>query len=340
MSWLGVKYALACRDTRVKGGARMVLVSVGARIEYRRITSSPTSLSELQWLSLMSVEQVRRNLDLLEGFGKVRRLSRGKNAIYALPEMAGPLFVVDDGDPVKMTDFVLDCLPEEIGQNARKVAGRMPGFRRRMTDFSGRRAGGLLFSEVRTSKVPTTTEEAGAAAEDALIEFLLTEYPKQRRGVRYRIPTSQRDAARSAARELLAGRSLDAAQAIIVAGLQDTADPWLNDRNNDRGIFAILHKLTYLEGVVLASASHPQPSVWDDLRARLEVKLTRHAFHIWVNPLALIEDRGLVIVLSVPDDLHREWLNKHFSGALEEAITEVRPGAALVFRVREQEATG
>lgn len=157
MSWLGVKYALACRDERVKGGTRLVLVALGVRVEYRRITTSPTSLRELQWLTFLSAEQLRRILDDLEAWKKVRRLHRGKNAVYALPEMAGPLFAIDDGDPVKMTDFVLDNLPAEIGQHARKVTGGMTGFRRRMTDFAGHRAGGVLFSEVPSTEVRTGT---------------------------------------------------------------------------------------------------------------------------------------------------------------------------------------
>ena len=154
MSWLGVKYALALRDERVKGGARLVLVALAARVNHRHLTTSPTSLSELRWLTFLSAEQIRRIINDLEEWKLVRRLSRGKHARYALPGMAGPLFAIDDGDPVKMTDFVIEGLPKEIGHNARKVTGRMPGFRRRMTDFSGRRAGGVLFS----SEVPSTED--------------------------------------------------------------------------------------------------------------------------------------------------------------------------------------
>lgn len=215
MSWLAVKYALACRDERVKLGARLVLVAIGVRVEYRRITTSKTSLDELRWLTFLSHEQIRRVLDDLEEWGKVRRVRRGKNAIYALPEMAGPLFALDDGDPVKMTDFVVESLPKEIGHLDRKVTGRMPGFRRRMTDFSGRRAGGVLFSEVPDPKVRTSTAAGAAGAAVDLLAWLRVEHPRHNRGAA--ISVTLREVEALLADVLVPPRDLARVKAMFVA---------------------------------------------------------------------------------------------------------------------------
>lgn len=242
MSWLGIKYAFACRDERVKGSSRLVLAALGVRIEYQRITTSPTSLGELQWLTFLSAEQLRRILDDLEGWKKVRRLSRGKNAVYALPEMAGPLFAVDDGDPVKMTDFVIERLPKEIGQHARKVT-------RRMTDFSGRRAGGLLLSQVPSTEVPTTT--AGEAAADfsnqtrEFFEWFCGTYI-EKRGFPYRV---KRDAALAVIRELLRDRTVERLQAMALLMFDAVHDSFITA--SDYSLFVLQHKATYLEGIVV-----------------------------------------------------------------------------------------
>lgn len=252
MSWLGVKYALACRDPLVKGGARMVLVAVGARLERRRITTSPTSLGALRWLTLLSAEQVRRNLKFLEARGKVKRLTRGKSAVYALPEMAGPLFLVDDGDPVKMTDFVIDGLPEEIGRNARKVTGQMTGFRRRMTDFSGIRAGGLLLSKDVRTLVPPSTDEQEAAGFSI---WFLEEY-RTRRGFPYVV---NRDAALVVVANLLKDRSADRLQAMAVLMFEAVHDPFIT--SSDYSLFVLQHKATYLEGIAVKNERAPKEAV-------------------------------------------------------------------------------
>lgn len=253
MSWLGVKYALACRDERVKGGARLVLVAIGARLEHRRITTSPTSLGELQWLTFMSAEQIRRNVDFLDEIRKVRRLTRGKNAVYGLPEMAGPLFAVDDGDPVKMTDFIIEELPPQIGQNARKVSGRMTGFRRRMTDFAGRRAEGVLFSsEVRTEDVRTSTTEQAAA--DFFEWFLVTYVTK--RGFPYRV---KRDAAIGVIRQLLRDRTTDRLQAMALLMFDAVHDTFIT--GSDYSLFILQHKATYLEGIAVQNEQQRREAV-------------------------------------------------------------------------------
>jgi len=244
VSWLGVKYALACRDARVKGGTRLVLVALGVRVEYQRITTSPTSLGDLQWLTFMSAEQIRRTLDNLETWGTVRRLRRGKNATYALPEMAGPLFAVNDGDPVKMTDFVIEHLPGEIGQNARKVTGKMPGFRRKMTDFSGRRAGGVLFSEVRSTEVPTTAGDHEQPAVAAFLAWWAYAFPLYHDGA---LPNIDPDADGRLVAELLAHRPAYQLQnmAACLWSMDAREDAWV--ANSDKSLRVLKHRADRLD---------------------------------------------------------------------------------------------
>jgi len=236
VSWLGVQYALACRDERVKGSVRLVLVVLGARVEYRRITTPPTSLDDLWWGTFLSHEQLRRILDFLEEIGEVRRLRRGKNAVYGLPKMAGPLFAVDTSEPVNMTDFVLDALPKKTRQDARKVTGRMTG-------FSGRRAGGVLFPEVPSTQVLTSTTEEQAAAE--FLAWFHAAY-LQHRGFPYRV---KRAAAERVIRELLKDRSVERLQAMALLMFDAVHDTFIT--SSDYSLFVLEHKATYLEGIVV-----------------------------------------------------------------------------------------
>jgi hypothetical protein len=249
VSWLGVKYALSCRDERVKGGTRLTFVAVGARVEYRRITTSPTSLGELRWLTLRSPEQIRRDLDHLETIRKVKRVRRGKNAIYALPEMAGPLFAVDNGDPVKMTDFVLENLPANIGHDARRVTG----VRRRMTDLAGRR----LLSITCTEEVAPSSDEKAASD---FVDWFRAEY-RRARGVDYQVKA---DAAERVARELLNGRTVDRLQAMARLMFEAERDRFIRD--SDYSLFVLRHKASYLEGIIVADEGASEERKRDELR--------------------------------------------------------------------------
>lgn len=272
MSWLGVKYALSCRDERVKGGTRLVFVALGVRVDHRRITTAPTSLGDLKWLTLMSAEQIRRILDDLEAWRLARRLSRGKNAIYALPGMAGPLFAVDDGDPVKMTDFVLADLPKEIGQDARKVAGRMTGFRRRMTDFAGVRAGGVLFSQVLRTEVPTSTAERAAA--EAFLAWVQREHAVHNRGAMITLRSEDIDIAC----ELLAARDVDRLKAMCVALWTCTPgeDHWCAAAP-EKGLRALRHAADRLDRISRAREGRAvaQPAPARDIAAERQAAVAR-----------------------------------------------------------------
>jgi chromosomal replication initiator protein len=73
-------------------------------------------------------------------------------------------------------------------------------------------------------------------------------------------------------------------------------------------------------------------SIWDLILARVETKVNRHSFSTWFKPTAFIADGGRSITVRVPNTLFKDWLTKHYSVVLAEALAEVRRSeSALVF---------
>jgi chromosomal replication initiator protein len=73
-------------------------------------------------------------------------------------------------------------------------------------------------------------------------------------------------------------------------------------------------------------------NTWDEVLARIETKVNRHSFYTWFKATSLVADRGATLVVSVPNALFRDWLTKHYSTVLSEALTELnRSGTAVSF---------
>ena len=73
-------------------------------------------------------------------------------------------------------------------------------------------------------------------------------------------------------------------------------------------------------------------SIWDQILSRIETKINRHSFYTWFKPTSLVLDTGGSISVRVPNQLFKDWLGKHYSMVLSEALTEVhRPETSLVF---------
>jgi chromosomal replication initiator protein len=74
------------------------------------------------------------------------------------------------------------------------------------------------------------------------------------------------------------------------------------------------------------------PSIWDQILTRIETKVNRHSFYTWFKPTSFIADAGHTITVRVPNILFKDWLTKHYSLVLNEAVAEVRrPGVTLLF---------
>jgi chromosomal replication initiator protein len=73
-------------------------------------------------------------------------------------------------------------------------------------------------------------------------------------------------------------------------------------------------------------------SIWDQILTRIETKVNRHSFYTWFKPTSFVADGGQAITVRVPNALFKDWLTKHYSLVLSEALAEVRrPETSLVF---------
>jgi chromosomal replication initiator protein len=75
-----------------------------------------------------------------------------------------------------------------------------------------------------------------------------------------------------------------------------------------------------------------QTNLWDEVLARIETKINRHSFYTWFKPTLFLSASGDVVRVLVPNVLFKDWLTKHYSSVLSEALAEIqRPGLAVVF---------
>ena len=73
-------------------------------------------------------------------------------------------------------------------------------------------------------------------------------------------------------------------------------------------------------------------TIWDQVLSRIEGQVGKHSFSTWFKPTSLLTDGGNSLSIRVPNLLFVEWLPKHYSVVLAEALREVGRGdAKLVF---------
>src|SRR5688572_1041745 len=73
-------------------------------------------------------------------------------------------------------------------------------------------------------------------------------------------------------------------------------------------------------------------SIWDQVLGRIETKVNRHSFYTWFKPTSFVAEGNGAITVRVPNQLFKDWLTKHYSLILSEALAEVRrPGTSVVF---------
>src|SRR5688572_4949619 len=75
-------------------------------------------------------------------------------------------------------------------------------------------------------------------------------------------------------------------------------------------------------------------TIWDQVLTLIEGKVGPHSFSTWFKPTSLKADEERALVIRVPAPLYVEWLPRHYSVVLAEALAEVgRPQVQLVFEV-------
>ena len=71
-------------------------------------------------------------------------------------------------------------------------------------------------------------------------------------------------------------------------------------------------------------------NIWEEILSRVQAKVNRHSFYTWFKPTAFVADDGSVVTVRVPNALFKDWITKHYSGVIAEALDEVRRTEALV----------
>ncbi len=80
-------------------------------------------------------------------------------------------------------------------------------------------------------------------------------------------------------------------------------------------------------------------NIWDQILARIETKINRHSFYTWFRPTAYVQDDGATIRVRVPSSLFRDWLAKHYTGVINEALAEAsRADTRIVFLTDDESA--
>jgi chromosomal replication initiator protein len=72
-------------------------------------------------------------------------------------------------------------------------------------------------------------------------------------------------------------------------------------------------------------------TVWDEALGRIETKVAAYSFHTWFSPTALVRDDQSTLFVKVADPAAAEWIYKHYTAVIAEALAEVgRPGVPVV----------
>jgi chromosomal replication initiator protein len=73
-------------------------------------------------------------------------------------------------------------------------------------------------------------------------------------------------------------------------------------------------------------------NIWDQILARVETKVNRHSYLTWFKPTSFLADSGPAIQILVPNLIFKDWLIRHYSSVLTEAVAEAgRPGLEVAF---------
>jgi chromosomal replication initiator protein len=73
-------------------------------------------------------------------------------------------------------------------------------------------------------------------------------------------------------------------------------------------------------------------NLWDQVLARIETKVNRHSFYTWFKPTSYVDEQDGTVRVRVPNALFRDWLTKHYSAVIDEALREIeRPSTPVAF---------
>jgi chromosomal replication initiator protein len=71
-------------------------------------------------------------------------------------------------------------------------------------------------------------------------------------------------------------------------------------------------------------------NLWEQVLTRVEAKVNRHSFYTWFRPTSFVAEDAATVTVRVPNALFKDWLTKHYSGVISEALGEVHRGNLAV----------
>jgi chromosomal replication initiator protein len=81
-------------------------------------------------------------------------------------------------------------------------------------------------------------------------------------------------------------------------------------------------------------------NLWEQILARVETKVNRHSFYTWFKPTTFIGSDARQISVRVPNPLFKDWLTKHYSGLIAEAMAEVQTASLDVNFIADGQGEG
>ncbi len=79
-------------------------------------------------------------------------------------------------------------------------------------------------------------------------------------------------------------------------------------------------------------------NIWEQILARIEVKVGRYAFYTWFRPTTLLSEDRTGIRVAVPNAVFTDWLPRHYSAVIAEALADVKRSGATVQFIAESSA--
>jgi chromosomal replication initiator protein len=79
-------------------------------------------------------------------------------------------------------------------------------------------------------------------------------------------------------------------------------------------------------------------NVWEQILARIELKVGRHTFYTWFRPTTFLSDDRTSIRVGVPNAVFTDWLPRHYAPVIAEALAEVQRSGVTLQLVPESSA--
>ena len=81
-------------------------------------------------------------------------------------------------------------------------------------------------------------------------------------------------------------------------------------------------------------------NLWNQVLSRIETKVNRHSFYTWFRPTSFVGEDRVSVTVRVPNSLFKDWLTKHYSGVITEAMGELKRANMSVVFVADAQADG